>query len=638
MRYLAPTFLAAVLVASAADGQPLYDWTAEAPQSVSSAATTGALTGPDLTASRPVAVDLDLLRSNPGTLAFPIPGTDETLWAVRTHFEDRGEGNVLWRGRVADGPLVNSITLTLEDGWLVGLIQEVGVQSFELTSSPDGVGRIAQPVWKQPVPHVHLDYEELVPHGHPSHHDAPVSVASASMDNADTDRSNAYTIDIMILWNRDVSKHPLWDGPPRTYVRSTVDWMNTVLSNNDLNLSFRLVYRSRMPASTERLIRTQHKGEWWKAIMDPAVAEIRFKHKADVVGWYVNGMDKSPRGRVECGAASRPWSQSGWASDMMNVATWSGAFANLRCYHASLEEGYRIMLHEISHLLGANHDRSGAFYNDHPLFDYSYGYRHSYGSYPRITGYYTIMTMPYQFQTAMPYFSSSIVRDTWTIGTAMEDNERTLLHTRATAVTFDSYLGIPDAAPSDLTVVERAGTVVDLSWTDNSSNEKGFEVFVREQGSEKWEAVAWPAADATTLTLGGERWDGTKYFSLGNEYKMWVVSIWGLAESPKSNVVSIGPLGRPVAPSGLTATPTPDESGSVDLSWTDNSDDETGFAVRYRRLGQSWNTLEGLAADTTTRTMSGLEPGRHYRFQVEASNQYGKRRSDFVTVKLPDRP
>ena len=52
MPYLAPTFLAALLVASAADGQPLYDWTTDAPQSVSSAATTGALTGPDLTASR----------------------------------------------------------------------------------------------------------------------------------------------------------------------------------------------------------------------------------------------------------------------------------------------------------------------------------------------------------------------------------------------------------------------------------------------------------------------------------------------------------------------------------------------------------------------------------------------------------
>ena len=76
MRYLAPTFLAAVLVASAADGQPLYDWTIDAPQPVSSAATTGALTGPDLTASRPVAVDLDLLRSGPGLLAFPLPDGD----------------------------------------------------------------------------------------------------------------------------------------------------------------------------------------------------------------------------------------------------------------------------------------------------------------------------------------------------------------------------------------------------------------------------------------------------------------------------------------------------------------------------------------------------------------------------------
>jgi hypothetical protein len=620
MRYLAPTFLAAVLVASAADGQPLYDWTADAPQSVPSAATTGAFTGPDLTASRPVVVDLDLLRSGPGLLAFPLPD-GEPLWAVRIHFEDRGEGNVLWRGRTADEPPSNSVTLTLEAGWLVGTFGKVGGQSFELTSGPDGRGRVVRlPGNGASLPHVHLDHEDLVPHGHPSRQDARVSVASASMADADTDRNTSYTIDILMFWSRAAAKHDLWEGPPKTYVRAAVDYMNTVLGNNKLNLTIRLVHATRFPASVEQFVRKQHDHEWHTAIMDPLVAEIRFKHKADVVAWFANASTVTSQGRVECGAASRSWSKSGWASDIWNVATWSGAFVNLHCYD-SLAETYRVMMHEVAHLLGANHNRSTEFYNDHPLFPYSYGYRGA--------QYYTIMTLPYQNQYAMPYFSSSVQRDSWTIGTSMEDNERTLLHTRAMAAKFDTYLGIPDAAPSDLTALERGRTSVELSWTDNSSNERFFEVFASVKGSEKWEAVAWPAADSTTLTLDGK-------LSLGKEYKLWVVAAWGLAESPKSNVVSVGPIGRPVAPSGLTATPTPGESGSVDLAWTDNSDDETGFAIRHRRLGESWNKLEGLAANTTTQTMSGLEPGRHYRFQVEASNQYGKRRSELVTVQLPE--
>ena len=59
----------------------------------------------------------------------------------------------------------------------------------------------------------------------------------------------------------------------------------------------------------------------------------------------------------------------------------------------------------------------------------------------------------------------------------------------------------------------------------------------------------------------------------------------------------------------------------IDLSWQDNSTNETGFIVQRRRGGWAhWTEVERTAANTTTFSDTGLFPGTTYSYQVQAFN------------------
>ena len=72
-------------------------------------------------------------------------------------------------------------------------------------------------------------------------------------------------------------------------------------------------------------------------------------------------------------------------------------------------------------------------------------------------------------------------------------------------------------------------------------------------------------------------------------------------------------------PSILTAAGV--STAQINLSWQDNSGNETGFRV-HRRLGNSanWRQAGTTAANATTFSDSGLSPGSIYRYRVRAIN------------------
>ncbi|MYC82100.1 MAG: hypothetical protein F4X19_08420, partial [Acidobacteria bacterium] len=72
-------------------------------------------------------------------------------------------------------------------------------------------------------------------------------------------------------------------------------------------------------------------------------------------------------------------------------------------------------------------------------------------------------------------------------------------------------------------------------------------------------------------------------------------------------------------PSNLTATVV--SHAQINLTWQDNSDNETGFRV-HRRLGNSanWNAAGTAASDATTLSDSGLSSATTYRYRVQAFN------------------
>ena len=77
----------------------------------------------------------------------------------------------------------------------------------------------------------------------------------------------------------------------------------------------------------------------------------------------------------------------------------------------------------------------------------------------------------------------------------------------------------------------------------------------------------------------------------------------------------------PAAPSGLTAGAA--ASSQVNLTWTDNSDNEFAFAVWRQGGGADWARVAALAADTTRFTDTGLTPGATYTYEVRAINDAG---------------
>ena len=76
-------------------------------------------------------------------------------------------------------------------------------------------------------------------------------------------------------------------------------------------------------------------------------------------------------------------------------------------------------------------------------------------------------------------------------------------------------------------------------------------------------------------------------------------------------------LGAPIAPSDLQATATgPD---SINLTWTDNSDNETGFIIEML-MDSTWTAVETVATDSTSYEVTGLLSETEYTFRVLSTN------------------
>jgi hypothetical protein len=94
----------------------------------------------------------------------------------------------------------------------------------------------------------------------------------------------------------------------------------------------------------------------------------------------------------------------------------------------------------------------------------------------------------------------------------------------------------------------------------------------------------------------------------------------------------------PNAPSGLTAIA--DFSRRINLSWTDNSNNESGFRIeRSVNGGANWSLLSSLPSNTSSYLDTGLTPNSIYHYRVNAFNSFGNSpysNTAFDTAKSSD--
>ncbi|HKU77455.1 MAG TPA: fibronectin type III domain-containing protein [Pyrinomonadaceae bacterium] len=174
------------------------------------------------------------------------------------------------------------------------------------------------------------------------------------------------------------------------------------------------------------------------------------------------------------------------------------------------------------------------------------------------------------------------------------------------------------AAPSSLVATTFSSSQINLTWTDNANNENGFKVEQSTDGT-TFTQVAMLGSNATTYSATG--------LSASTTYFYRVASFNDAGNSQYSNTAnattSPAPPAVPAAPSGLTATPV--SRTQINLSWADNSGNETGFKIERCKNANCTNYAEvaQVGANVTTFADTGLTKNTTYRYRVRAFNAGG---------------
>ena len=166
-------------------------------------------------------------------------------------------------------------------------------------------------------------------------------------------------------------------------------------------------------------------------------------------------------------------------------------------------------------------------------------------------------------------------------------------------------------APSGLAISSATSTTLTVTWLDNSTSEQGFKIYLVDAVTGNRTIQATTAANATQATVSG--------LNAGQTYTIQVEA-FNVVGASASTSFSADTLALPVAPSGVITGLSTTVVRGIDVSWVDNSFDETGFTISRSTLATGvFTPIATVAAGVTTLVDSvGIETGTTYFYQVTA--------------------
>jgi hypothetical protein len=151
---------------------------------------------------------------------------------------------------------------------------------------------------------------------------------------------------------------------------------------------------------------------------------------------------------------------------------------------------------------------------------------------------------------------------------------------------------------------------VNLSWTDNSNNETAFAIF-RKNGSGDFVRIAVVMPNATSYSDPGASPNSTYTYRIRATNNTHA-SFWS------NEATATTPVAPPAAPTGLTGTAV--NPTQVNLSWTDNSDNETTFTIFRKMEGGSFVRVGIVMANTTSFADRSVSGNNIYTYQIRATS------------------
>lgn len=173
-------------------------------------------------------------------------------------------------------------------------------------------------------------------------------------------------------------------------------------------------------------------------------------------------------------------------------------------------------------------------------------------------------------------------------------------------------------APSGLTATTISTNQINLSWTDNSSNETTFRIERAPDNAGSPGTYTEIATVTSNVTTYGDT-------SLSPNATYWyrVRAHNAASDSPYSNQSSTTTL--PLPPSNLTAAAV--STNQIHLAWTGDSAGEAGFLIERAPDSAGspgpWTQIATAGTNVTTYNDSGLSPNTTYWYRVRAYNAGG---------------
>ena len=190
----------------------------------------------------------------------------------------------------------------------------------------------------------------------------------------------------------------------------------------------------------------------------------------------------------------------------------------------------------------------------------------------------------------------------------------TLYHYRVRSATAQFKSGYSDEvagltprvlAPTQLTAKHLNSTQVRLDWVDNTIEETGFRL-ERKVANGEWSEHKKLYANSVMFIDSG--------LVTNTTYAYRVSALTATGESQPGNIAEATPL-LP-APTKLSAYPR--TSSKIELYWTDNSSDESGFVVEKKIDEGEWEELIKLPPKARTMMDSNLVRHTYYNYRVAA--------------------
>jgi len=197
-----------------------------------------------------------------------------------------------------------------------------------------------------------------------------------------------------------------------------------------------------------------------------------------------------------------------------------------------------------------------------------------------------------------------------------------------TQVTLIIASGIP-TAPSNLQATAVSANQINLTWNDNSNNETNFRI-ERRVGGGGFSFLVSVGANTTNYT------DNAVSPNTNYTYRVRAESLVG-SSSFSNEASATTPDIPPAAPSNLQASAI--STNQINLTWSDNSNNETQFRIERRVGGGGFSFLVNVGANTQNYSDTALAPATTYTYRVRAENSAGSssfsNEASATTIALP---